>query len=88
MSLPRRQVITVNIYRNMHEAFQTFDYISQAGNFGWVSREAGAWQPAPAARCVLACLGCDARGLGAGLGTEHELAAQALARSRLPPAPS
>ena len=42
-----RQVITVNIYRNMHEAFQTFDYISQAGNFGWVSREAGAWQPAP-----------------------------------------
>ena len=40
--MPRwRQVITVNIYRNMHESFQTFDYISEQGNFGWVSREAG-----------------------------------------------
>lgn len=38
---PRCQVITVNIYRNMHESFQTFEYISEAGNFGWVSREAG-----------------------------------------------
>ena len=35
------QVITCNIYRNMHEAFQTFDYIAEQGNFGWVSREAG-----------------------------------------------
>ncbi|KAL4420807.1 hypothetical protein ABPG75_010463 [Micractinium tetrahymenae] len=34
------KVITCNIYRNMHEAFQTFDYISENGNFGWVSREA------------------------------------------------
>ncbi|KAL4857532.1 Prostaglandin E synthase 2 [Chlorella vulgaris] len=34
------RVITVNIYRSMHESFQTFDYISEAGNFGWVSREA------------------------------------------------
>lgn len=34
------KVITVNIYRNMHESFQTFEYISEAGNFGWVSREA------------------------------------------------
>jgi hypothetical protein len=35
-------VITVNIYRNMGEAFQTFDYISTNANWGWVSREAGA----------------------------------------------
>lgn len=34
------KVITCNIYRNMHEAFQTFDYIAEQGNFGWVSREA------------------------------------------------
>lgn len=34
------KVITVNIYRNMREAFQTFDYISERGNFGWASREA------------------------------------------------
>lgn len=25
----------------MHEAFQTFDYISEHGNFGWVLRQAG-----------------------------------------------
>ncbi len=31
----------MNIYRNMREAFQTFDYISERGNFGWASREAG-----------------------------------------------
>jgi hypothetical protein len=42
LPLPRwRQVITVNIYRSMGESLQTFDYISQNGNFGWVSREAG-----------------------------------------------
>ena len=34
------KVITVNIYRTAKEAFQTFDYISEAGNFGWVHREA------------------------------------------------
>lgn len=34
------RVITVNIYRTAKEAFQTFDYISEAGNFGWVHREA------------------------------------------------
>ncbi|PSC71399.1 prostaglandin E synthase 2-like [Micractinium conductrix] len=33
------KVITVNIYRNMHEAFQTFDYLSEHGNFGWVPRQ-------------------------------------------------
>lgn len=41
---PLLQVITVNIYRNMREAFQTFDYISERGNFGWASREAGETQ--------------------------------------------
>ena len=30
----------MNIYRTGKEAFQTFDYISEAGNFGWVHREA------------------------------------------------
>lgn len=34
------RVITVNIYRTAKESFQTFDYISEAGNFGWVHREA------------------------------------------------
>lgn len=47
---PLRQVITVNIYRNMRESFQTFDYISQEGNFGWVSREAGERRQRPAQR--------------------------------------
>lgn len=34
------KVITVNIYRSAREAFQTFDYITEHGNFGWVQREA------------------------------------------------
>eukprot|EP00887_Chlorella_sp_A99_P000269 scaffold13.g269.t1 len=34
------RVITVNIYRNAKEAWQTFDYIAEHGNFGWVQREA------------------------------------------------
>lgn len=34
------RVITVNIYRNAKESFQTFDYIADHGNFGWVQREA------------------------------------------------
>jgi microsomal prostaglandin-E synthase 2 len=34
------RVITVNIYRTAKESFQTFEYISEAGNFGWVHREA------------------------------------------------
>jgi microsomal prostaglandin-E synthase 2 len=34
------RVITVNIYRNAHESFQTFDYITKHGNFGWAEREA------------------------------------------------
>lgn len=34
------RVITVNIYRTAKESFQTFEYISEAGNFGWVYREA------------------------------------------------
>lgn len=32
--------ITVNIYRNARESFQTFDYITEHGNFGWVQRQA------------------------------------------------
>ena len=34
------RVITVNIYRTAKESFQTFDYISENGNFGWVQKEA------------------------------------------------
>lgn len=34
------KVITVNIYRNAKESFQTFDYITEHGNFGWVERQA------------------------------------------------
>ncbi|KAL6770622.1 TEF18 [Auxenochlorella protothecoides x Auxenochlorella symbiontica] len=34
------RVITVNIYRNARESWQTFDYIAEHGNFGWVQREA------------------------------------------------
>ena len=34
------KVITVNIYRNAKESFQTFDYITEHGNFGWVQRQA------------------------------------------------
>lgn len=32
--------ITVNIYRNAKESFQTFDYITEHGNFGWIQRQA------------------------------------------------
>lgn len=34
------RVITINIYRNAKEAFQTFDYITEHGNFNWLEREA------------------------------------------------
>lgn len=34
------RVITVNIYRNARESWQTFDYIADHGNFCWVQREA------------------------------------------------
>ena len=34
------RAITVNIYRNAKEAFQTFDYITEQGNFGWAQRQA------------------------------------------------
>lgn len=34
------KIITVNIYRNAKEAFQTFDYITENGNFNVVTREA------------------------------------------------
>lgn len=50
-----RQVITVNIYRNMGEAFQTFDYISQRANWGWATREAGEWPAAPAGQPGTVC---------------------------------
>jgi microsomal prostaglandin-E synthase 2 len=30
----------VNIYRNAKESFQTFDYITENGNFGWVQKNA------------------------------------------------
>lgn len=63
---PLLQVITVNIYRSMHESFQTFDYISEAGNFGWVSREAGACQRHGVS---LACKAADAVAVG------HQMAA-------------
>ena len=33
-------VLTVNIYRSVRESFETFDYISDQGNFGLVAREA------------------------------------------------
>mgnify|MGYP001810616533 CR=1 FL=1 len=58
--LRRAQVITVNIYRNMHEAFQTFDYLSEHGNFGWVPRQGGGWAhalAAPAAAAAAAVAG-------------------------------
>jgi len=35
------RVLTVNIYRNRAESFQTFDYITQQGNFNWLEKEAG-----------------------------------------------
>ena len=34
------RVVTVNIYRNWHESFQTFDYITETGKFGAVERQA------------------------------------------------
>lgn len=34
------RVITVNIYRSAGEAWQTFDYITINGNFGWLERQA------------------------------------------------
>ena len=34
------KTITVNIYRNARESFQTFDYITEHGNFGWVQKHA------------------------------------------------
>lgn len=34
------RAITVNIYRNAKESFQTFDYITEHGNFGWIQRQA------------------------------------------------
>ena len=33
------RVITVNIYRNARESFQTFDYIAEHGNFSWPERQ-------------------------------------------------
>lgn len=34
------RALTVNIYRNARESFQTFDYITEHGNFGWMQRQA------------------------------------------------
>lgn len=34
------QVLTVNIYRTMRESWQTFDYITQQGNFNFAERQA------------------------------------------------
>ena len=34
------RAITVNIYRTAKESFQTFDYITEHGNFGWAQRQA------------------------------------------------
>ena len=34
------KAITVNIYRNARESFQTFDYITDHGNFGWAQKNA------------------------------------------------
>lgn len=34
------RAITVNIYRTANESFQTFDYITTHGNFGWAQRQA------------------------------------------------
>merc|ERR1712032_1319655 len=33
-------VLTINIYRNVEESFETFDYITHKGNFDFVAREA------------------------------------------------
>ena len=32
------KVVTVNIYRNWAETFQTFDYITETGKFSWAER--------------------------------------------------
>ena len=34
------RVITVNIYRNMRESWQTFNYIAEQGNFSYAERQA------------------------------------------------
>ena len=34
------KVVTVNIYRNWTETFQTFDYITETGKFTWAERHA------------------------------------------------
>ena len=43
------QIITVNIYRTMWESWQTFDYITEHGNFNFAERQAarvaGSGQP-------------------------------------------
>ena len=33
------RVITINIYRNARESFQTFEYIAEQGNFSWAERQ-------------------------------------------------
>ena len=33
------RVITINIYRTAKESFQTFEYITEHGNFNWFERE-------------------------------------------------
>lgn len=35
------RVLTINIYRNRAESFQTFDYITQQGNFSWLEAQFG-----------------------------------------------
>ena len=34
------RVITINIYRNGRESFQTFDYIAETGKFSWPEQQA------------------------------------------------
>jgi microsomal prostaglandin-E synthase 2 len=36
-------VLTPNIYRTVSEALQTFDYITERGNFGFLDRELARW---------------------------------------------
>ena len=36
-------VLTPNIYRTLGESFQTFDYITKTGNFGWMDRQMARW---------------------------------------------
>lgn len=47
------RVLTINIYRNRAESFQTFDYITQQGNFTWLEREVGRVFGAATMWCVL-----------------------------------